>query len=65
MKKGKAGIADTTKWRKTSSGSVSPLCQRVPPFKTLHALCTSGVCQRVTVNPIFDMKYKNIKESKD
>ena len=29
--------------------NVSPLCQRVSPFKTLHALYLSVLCQRVTL----------------
>ena len=29
--------------------SVSPLCQRVSPFETLHALYLLGLCQRVTL----------------
>ena len=29
--------------------NVTPLCQRVSPLKTLHALCTSWLCQRVTL----------------
>ena len=28
---------------------VSPLCQRVSPFKTLQALYTSVLCQRVSL----------------
>ena len=28
---------------------VSPLCQPVSPLKTLHSLCTSRLCQRVTL----------------
>ena len=28
---------------------VSPMCQRVSPFETLHALYLSGLCQRVTL----------------
>ena len=28
---------------------VSPLCQPVSPFKTLHALYISALCQRVTL----------------
>ena len=31
---------------------VSPLCRRVSPFKTLHALCLSALCQRVTLYSI-------------
>ena len=29
--------------------SVSPLCQRVSPFETLHVLYLLGLCQRVTL----------------
>ena len=28
---------------------MSPLCHPVSPLKTLHSLCTSGLCQRVTL----------------
>jgi hypothetical protein len=35
--------------------SVSPLCQRVSPFKTLHALYLLGLCQRVN---LFQKKLK-------
>ena len=28
---------------------VTPMCQRVSPFKTLHALYLSGLCQRVSL----------------
>jgi len=32
-----------------STLSVSPLCQPVSPFETLHALYLSGLCQRVSL----------------
>ena len=32
-----------------STQNVSPLCHPVSPFKTLHILCTLGLCQRVTL----------------
>ena len=35
--------------RENTLKNVSPLCQRVSPFKTLHDICTSILCQRVTL----------------
>ena len=35
--------------RENTLKNVSPLCQRVSPFKTLQTLCTSILCQRVTL----------------
>lgn len=32
-----------------SAPSVTTLCHPVSPFKTLHSLCTSALCQRVTL----------------
>jgi len=43
-------VARNTKLALVKSGvSVSALCQRVSPFKTLHALYLSGLCQRVSL----------------
>jgi len=35
--------------RENTLENVSPLCQRVSPFKTLLGLCTSMLCQRVSL----------------
>ena len=34
---------------KNNVSTVSPLCQRVSPFKTLHPLYLLGLCQRVSL----------------
>ena len=49
-RKFKAYGHDKTKLALVKSGvSVSALCQPVSPFKTLHALYLSGLCQRVSL----------------
>ena len=48
-----------------SNQNVSPLCQRVSPLKTLHSLCTSGLCQRVTLcleKSLYDVLCHYVKE---